>query len=243
MTDLLDTNEYAQAGALFWPDYVTTPLTNSIWTITRTAHTIEREFETGVIAVDKRRAWRALKAAAHFCSHASFYNRYLWGDKDTFRFGFKVAGLEYAFNPAYLVSLGVLVSGDNPKGGVALLENGEIPAGAGYCGQNMVQMDFAQGGGEPQPLFIHANGIRKNYKDEVPPFQVAQTYKEMKAGIEVGKYRWIGPFHAQDHCGEMDAEPSLTIINYGDHFFLISTPKESNRCFFSRFCEEFHQGQ
>ncbi|KAJ3404567.1 hypothetical protein CcCBS67573_g00867 [Chytriomyces confervae] len=223
-TQLFSSVQYKQTGALFWPDFPSTPRTNKIWTLLRVPFVFEREFESGLMLLDKARIWRGLKFAARLCSDARFTNTFLWGDKDTFRFGMKVAGLSYSLNRNYLTSLGVIVDKQRPLGNVSLTTKEDaIPPGAEYCGQSMLQMTFDNSESDtldtPQPLWIHANGIRSNYKDSIPPFQVAQTYalpsdfKNVDA-TRVGKYHWIGRAQEQDHCGRMEDQAPLTIVNY-----------------------------
>ncbi|KAI8614236.1 mannosyltransferase putative-domain-containing protein [Chytriomyces sp. MP71] len=223
-TYLFATNKYREFGALFWPDFPATPRSNPIWRIMKQPYVFEREFETGIMVLDKARVGRPLVLAAHLCENAGYYFRYIWGDKDAFRWAFKVAKIPYYLNPNYLMSVGLLVSEQNPRGNVSLVEtDGKLspPEGAGYCGQNMVQMDFddkfpMSSTFKPQPLFVHANGIKKNYYDDIPPFQVAQIYTGLPKratlnSLRRGRYEWIGQFHEQDHCGKLAAQEGLAV--------------------------------
>ncbi|KAJ3098155.1 hypothetical protein HK100_005161, partial [Physocladia obscura] len=268
-TYLFATQIFRKHGALFWPDFPSTTRANPIWKLTNIKFSFEREFESGAMVLDRRKVIRGLKLAAHFCSHADFYFRFIWGDKDAFRWAFKASNTPYFLNPNYLVSLGVAVSLDNPRGNVSLVvspalsnkvvagdgggganinnndvegknnavvvgkyENeGEasLPIGAWYCGQNMLQMDFLDKidasrselyDYTPEPLFLHANGIKKYYKPDIPPFQIAQTYKKpvvhgkLIDDYHAGRQHWIGMLLGQNHCMRMEVEGGLELIHY-----------------------------
>ena len=133
---------------------------------------------------------------------AAFYFQYIWGDKDTFRWGFKATKTPYFLNPNYLSSVGIIADKDHPYGGVALKRssnriNGAViskkaedqwtyPNGARFCGHNMLQFDFDMEQRDsyarprktfkPTPLFMHANLLKHDYIDEIAPFQVAEEY-------------------------------------------------------------------
>ncbi|KAJ1543724.1 hypothetical protein HK405_009079 [Cladochytrium tenue] len=162
-TFLFETGAFKKFGAIFWPDFPATPRTNPIWNIMNQDYRLEREFETGIVVVDKKRAWQGLRMAQHLCAEARFYFKYIFGDKDSFRWGFKVTATPYFLVPNYLQSVGVLVSKTHPSGNELLEESDwapsdsnrsefqadpvlphaeQVPQGAHYCGQSMLQMDF-----------------------------------------------------------------------------------------------------
>lgn len=95
-TFLLDTSEYAETGALFWPDYGRLQRFRSIWRICEVQYRDEPEFESGQIVVDKKRCWKALSLARHYNQHSDFYYRHILGDKDTFHMAFRRMGKSYA---------------------------------------------------------------------------------------------------------------------------------------------------
>ncbi|ORY23456.1 hypothetical protein BCR33DRAFT_132984 [Rhizoclosmatium globosum] len=188
------------------PDFPTTSPRNPIWKIANISYHYEREFESGIIAIDKRHPGilRALSLSVHICAHASYYFSYIYGDKDAFRWAFKMSKTPYFLNPNYLSSLGLLVDSTHPKGGASLTAHRESffsssmklrpPKGVTYCGQNMLQLDFLDlddtssireeqrkeklWSYDAKPLFLHANGIKKHYDPHVPPFQVIQRYSK-----------------------------------------------------------------
>lgn len=173
----------------------------------------------------------------HLLQRARFYFKYVWGDKDLFRLGFKVSiplfdepyccvnltiqlvNAPYFLNPNYLTPVGLLVSNAKPMGG-ALLDS----RGALFCGQSMLQKDFdelnplspTEGGAKP--LFMHANGLKLNYRANVPPFQVAQDYV-IPAGKRIEDFdgaraRWIGALKSQNHCVDLAEVRGLSIRTY-----------------------------
>ncbi|KAJ3005906.1 UNVERIFIED_CONTAM: hypothetical protein HDU68_004355 [Siphonaria sp. JEL0065] len=244
-THLFDTTAFKTTGALFWPDYKPTSSQNPIWKITRQPYEFEFEFETGQIYLDKSRlsVIQGLTIAQFFCKHAALYFQFIWGDKDAFRWGFKVSKAPYYLNRNQLVSVGVGVGlFTQRRGGVSLVpvsetlgtglidgfyshvefHGGSFSSWRGrYCGQNMLQMDFNDNWAisddtfEPTPLFLHANGIKKFYYDEVPPFQISQFYVVPKGKtlteLGVGGYTWIGKMRGQGHCGRLSWVKGLEI--------------------------------
>ncbi|KAJ3352374.1 hypothetical protein HDU83_008139 [Entophlyctis luteolus] len=227
-TYLFETAIFRRYGAIFWPDFPATTKANPIWKITDQKYTFEREFESGAMVIDKQKVIRGLRLAAHFCSNADFYFRFIWGDKDAFRWGFKASNTPYFLNPNYVVSVGVAVSIDNPRGNVSLTAENELPRGSWYCGQNMLQMDFLDKVDPsreelsefvPTPLFLHANGIKKYYKPDIPPFQIVQKYKSPGDGrtiddLQAGRMHWIGMLLGQNHCMRMEVEGGLELEHY-----------------------------
>ncbi|KAI9347348.1 mannosyltransferase putative-domain-containing protein [Obelidium mucronatum] len=233
-TPLFSSQMFKKFGAIFWPDFPATSPTNLIWVLTNQAYTFEREFESGQILIDKQKpgVLHALEVAVEICSNAELYFKYIWGDKEAFRWAFKLTGTAYFLNPNYLASVGVAVSQTHPTGNETLVQtqNGEFAlsdAAACYCGQSMLQMDFLDDPEasemdlweySPKPLFMHANGIKKNFKRDVPPFQIMQQYKKpLENGItlqtlKVGRYHWIGGLHGQDHCGRLADEQGVESV-------------------------------
>ncbi|KAJ3076596.1 hypothetical protein HDU98_002116 [Podochytrium sp. JEL0797] len=224
-TFLFDTKTFKQFGALFWPDYPFTPRDSKVWELAQQPYLFEREFESGMIVLNKRNegVLRGLQAAASLCADASFVFQYIHGDKDTFRWGFKNERVPYFLNPNYLVSVGVGVSPEFPKGNASLVINQdgrlEMESGAVFCGQNMLQMNFLDdpsAGSDrldefvPTPLFLHANGIKKFFRADIPPFQIAQRYQRLK--VEQGGYHWIGDAFQQGHCGNLMPVDGVEII-------------------------------
>ncbi|KAJ3402056.1 ATP binding domain 4 [Chytriomyces hyalinus] len=243
-TYLFETNQFRKTGALFWPDFKSTPKTSDIWKITSQPYEFEFEFESGQIVLDKSRndVLLALKVAHYFCRESAYFFKIIWGDKDAFRWGFKVAGVDYFLNKEQVVSVGVAVDWFRQTGNVSLIpsksfdsqtvngpldkhiisSSGVLPRGGVYCGQNMLQMDFNDQLGtqttpfQAKPLFMHANGIKKYYIDNIPPFQIAQMYQvplgKTLTDLQVGSYDWLGWVRGQHHCGRLSAVAGVETV-------------------------------
>lgn len=93
---LFDTPEYLETGAIFWPDLFRLSSESRIWEITRVPYRDEPSFETGQLVVDKSRCWEALLMTMHLNEQSDFYYRFLYGDKDTFHFGWRMLDAPYA---------------------------------------------------------------------------------------------------------------------------------------------------
>jgi ADP-heptose:LPS heptosyltransferase len=95
---LFETPEFLKSGAIFWPDYkfANGKKARAIWRSCGLRAPREREFESGQIAVDKRRCWRALCLSMWFNENADFYYRYVHGDKETFHLAFRKLKQRYS---------------------------------------------------------------------------------------------------------------------------------------------------
>jgi ADP-heptose:LPS heptosyltransferase len=93
---LFRTPQYQATGALFWPDYGSSPKAKAIWRSCRLRRPNEPEFESGQILVDKKRCWKALQTCMWFNDHSDFYYRHLHGDKETFHLAFRKLRKSYA---------------------------------------------------------------------------------------------------------------------------------------------------
>jgi Mannosyltransferase putative len=93
---LFDTPEFADTGAIFWPDYSRLEPWRHIWSICEVPYRDEPEHETGQIVVDKARCWEALNLALHYNDYSDFYYQHIHGDKDTFHFAFRRLDAPYS---------------------------------------------------------------------------------------------------------------------------------------------------
>lgn len=137
-TSLFESSVYREYGTLFWPDIARTRPNNPIWSVTNTrCRTYEYEQESGQMIVDKRRYWYHLQLAAWMNNESGeYYNRYLLGDKDTFRFAWHALRTEYGSPSKWLTSVGTIADDGfycghsfaqyHPDGGVAFLHGGLI---------------------------------------------------------------------------------------------------------------------
>ena len=153
---LYESETYKEYGTLFWPDIARTRPNNPVWSITNTlCRTDEYEQESGQLIVDKRRYFYHLQLAAWMNNEqGKYYNKYLLGDKDTFRFAWHALRTKYGAPPKWLSSVGT-VSDDGF-----------------YCGHS-----FAQFSPEGKVAFLHG-GLIKTMTKEVMKWQ-----KESRGGI------------------------------------------------------------
>jgi hypothetical protein len=101
---LLETPQYREHGALFWPDRGDgvgiegglLRANHPIWPLTGLAFWGDPSFESGQVCVDKVRCWRELRLALWMNEHADFWYRFLYGDKDTFQIAWRKLGTPWA---------------------------------------------------------------------------------------------------------------------------------------------------
>jgi hypothetical protein len=93
---LFDTPQYAQTGAIFWPDFTPIQQDSAIWEMTRLSYRDEPSFESGQIVIDKLRCWKCMRLTMHMNEHSRYYCQPLYGDKDTFHFAWRMADRPYA---------------------------------------------------------------------------------------------------------------------------------------------------
>jgi Mannosyltransferase putative len=95
-TFLLETRQFRETGAIFWPDYERLQPSRDIWKISEVPYRDEPEVESGQIVVDKERCWDALNLAMHYNDHSEFYYHFVHGDKETFHIAWRRVGTEYS---------------------------------------------------------------------------------------------------------------------------------------------------
>jgi hypothetical protein len=91
--------EYEESGAVFWPDIIEIGESNPIWTLLGRPPQRIRSLESGQVLVDKRRHWKALCAAYLLNARAETVYQLIYGDKDTFLFGWLVTESPYSLVP------------------------------------------------------------------------------------------------------------------------------------------------
>lgn len=136
---LFGTAEFQETGALFWPDFWKFPIDNPLWRITGRQCEDEWEQESGQMVLDKHRSWRALLVSFFFQQDHAFYFRFLLGDKDTFRFAWKVTDTPYYMNEYPLAIAGRIRQGH-------------------FCGHTMVQHDTVG-----EILFMHTSALKTSH--------------------------------------------------------------------------------
>ena len=93
---LLDTPQFQEHGAIFWPDFGRLEQSRTIWHVCDVDYRDEPEFESGQLVVDKERCWAALNLTMHYNEHSDFYYLHVHGDKETFHLAFHRVGKSYA---------------------------------------------------------------------------------------------------------------------------------------------------
>ena len=159
-TLLYESSTYKEFGTLFWPDIARTRPNNPMWAITNTQCRVdEYEMESGQLVVDKRRYFYHLQLASWFNNeHAKYYNEFLLGDKDMFRFAWHALKTKYGFPAKWLTSVGFQNDGY-------------------YCGNSFAQYDP-----DGRIAFMHG-GLIKTMTKEVMSWQrdsrggIFQVYK------------------------------------------------------------------
>jgi alpha 1,2-mannosyltransferase len=108
--ELYESATYRKFGTVFWPDIARTRPNNPIWSITNTKCRMDEfEQESGQMLVDKRRFFYHLQLAAWFNNaKGGYYNEFLLGDKDMFRFTWHALKTKYGFPAKWLTSVGTV---------------------------------------------------------------------------------------------------------------------------------------
>ncbi|OIW34309.1 hypothetical protein CONLIGDRAFT_626342 [Coniochaeta ligniaria NRRL 30616] len=106
---LFDSEVYQEYHTVFWPDIARSRPQNPAWAITNTPCRMdEYEQESGQMLVDKRRYWYHLQLAAWLNNeHGKYYNEFLLGDKDMFRFAWHALKTDFGKPKKWLTSVGV----------------------------------------------------------------------------------------------------------------------------------------
>ncbi|EIW68172.1 hypothetical protein TREMEDRAFT_44612 [Tremella mesenterica DSM 1558] len=137
--------------AVFWPDLSRDHPDNAIWRLVGdTCNLREWTFESGQIVLDKGGNGglniAALYLAAGMMADRDFWFRMCGGDKDTFRWAWRMLDINLATSPRWMSALGF-------KNG---FENGR------FCGHTVLQYDLVIHEGEERerPLFVHSNLLK-----------------------------------------------------------------------------------
>lgn len=93
---LFESQQFKDAGAIFWPDYGRLERERQIWELCGVEYKDEPEVESGQVVVDKQRCWRALCLAMWYNEFSDFYYKFVHGDKETFHIAFRKMGQPYA---------------------------------------------------------------------------------------------------------------------------------------------------
>jgi Mannosyltransferase putative len=94
-TFLFDGREFADTGAVFWPDIVRLRASNPIWAISGLPVDSGATFETGQLLIDKVRHWRVLNLAHWINQNHRAFDDLLFGDKDACYIAWRMLGEPY----------------------------------------------------------------------------------------------------------------------------------------------------
>ncbi len=110
---LYESATYKEYGAVFWPDIARTRPENPAWAITNSPCRMdEYEQESGQVLLDKRRLWYHLQLATWINNNkGTYYNQFLLGDKDTFRFAWHALKTKFGKPKKWLTSVGTVNDG------------------------------------------------------------------------------------------------------------------------------------
>jgi len=172
---LFESETYQNFGTVFYPDIARTRPQNPMWAITNTpCRPDEYEMESGQLAVDKRRFWYHLQLAAFF-GHHDYYQEFLLGDKDCFRFAWHALKTPYGRPARWLTSVGYVA---RPKDktpfphediGISETETSEEVYQGGpdsvYCGHSFGQ--HHPDGVDAPILFLHGGLVKTLNKEQI----------------------------------------------------------------------------
>ncbi|KAI9325608.1 mannosyltransferase putative-domain-containing protein [Zopfochytrium polystomum] len=229
-----DSKTFDRYGAIFWPDFNKRPKDSGLWKTMdlEDEYFDGQEIESGIIFIDKMKTWTAIKLTQHLAAEAKYYFNYFWGDKELFFWGWKASGTPFFMVPHYLQVVGQLINDTHPRGGIRLLANASsptkvsIPSTAKFCGLNMLQLDFKDGDDDdasdldnsyvPKPAFMHWNGVKHCYGEDLEPFAVARTYVapvigETVRGRDGLNFFYLGDYLGLKHCVDLVEREDLVL--------------------------------
>lgn len=106
-TYLFNEPQYKQTGAVLWPDppHIRTAANSLRWKVFGVEYRDEREAESGQLLIDKQHCWRPLQLCNWYNRNSDFFYKYVYGDKDTFRFAWHRCDQSFAMPPHDLQEL------------------------------------------------------------------------------------------------------------------------------------------
>eukprot|EP00727_Mastigamoeba_balamuthi_P003870 m51a1_g13480 hypothetical protein (341) ;mRNA; r:819-2079 len=103
---LFETEEFARAGTVLWPDMYMLPASSAMWQVFGLRYRPLWAGESGAVLVDKRRAYSALMLLALVNQHQDFYYKLTYFDKDTFLYAWMATGDAFVQVPYAPVPVG-----------------------------------------------------------------------------------------------------------------------------------------
>jgi len=215
---LFEWEQYEQTGAVFWPDFWTTDINNSIWQIIPAGNTTSSEQESGQILINKEKCWKALNLCMYFNLNSQYYYKMLLGDKDTFRFAW--TALEAPFHMiSYPVGYGGYYN----------------PQKQCFYGLSMIQHDTTG-----NVLFLHRNLLKWDMTspDEVLWKEIKRFSPLSKTRIFSSKFIDTGDgkgFNAYDIAGDVETLGFTDILGDYELRCLDVLKRLRNEPFYCRF--------
>lgn len=171
---LFDSPQFKHTGAIFWPDLP--PYDRPEWLPAIVWENIGVppnpdyvDFESGQLAIDKRKCWKEFVAARHINEHSDWYYKFVFGDKSTFHLAW-----------AKCQDMGINRGWAIPK------------TPAGWNGKHIEQHDF---GG--QVLFQHATQDKPSLTGFAHPHHLIHR-EHCERHLEDLRRRWDGRLWAND---------------------------------------------
>ncbi|KAK4236603.1 hypothetical protein C8A03DRAFT_35504 [Achaetomium macrosporum] len=157
--ELWDSPTYQEYRTVFWPDMARTRPPNPAWAITNTRCRMDEfELESGQLLVDKSRFWYHVQLAAFMNNDPDrYYDGFLLGDKDTFRFAWHALKTRYGRPTRWLTSIGTVHQGNSNS----------------YCGHSFAQHHPDDG----RVAFLHG-GLLKTMSPAV-----MRWHREVQGGV------------------------------------------------------------
>lgn len=157
---LFEDKNYLECGAVFWPDYWKTSSNNPIWSILALKYIDGYEQDSGQLLIDKSKCWNQLQLCIYFNIHGHDYYKFLYGDKDTFRFAWLALHKSFYMIPHLVGSCGYQDTEGNFYGHTMVQYD---PSGAViFLHRNLLKWDVTQ---ENERLWIYIRRFLKSTKD------------------------------------------------------------------------------
>ncbi|WP_337660506.1 hypothetical protein [Anderseniella sp. Alg231-50] len=96
---ILDWREYAETGAVFWPDIVHIAAENPVWQLLGLTPVQVQSWESGQLCINKKLHWRAVNLVLAINERAETFYQLVYGDKDTFLLAWQLTKSSFSLVP------------------------------------------------------------------------------------------------------------------------------------------------
>ena len=102
-TFLFVTEQFKKAGHIFWPEpeHFQTAHNSLAWRVFGVPPQPGPDQESGQILIDKSRCWNEISLCNWYNENSHFFYKYIYGDKDTFRFAWQKLRREIEWVPSF----------------------------------------------------------------------------------------------------------------------------------------------